>query len=240
MPKPFDVECCLVYALETSGDTGSVAVLRGEQVLAERFFRKGLRHGTDLIPSLDALVRELGLSRRDAGLVVVGTGPGSYTGCRVGVASAKALAFALGAPVVGVPSTDAAVYNIQMASGAQVAVGVDAKRQMVYLARYQAQEDEWRLHDRHRLYFPEDAAARLEPNVALIGDGAHRYREVFAARGLTILEERLSTASAGWVGRLGLRKFARTPQDELLTVEPLYLRLSEAEEKRSSQSSVRK
>lgn len=223
---------CLAYALETSGTAGSVALVADERVLAERPFAKGLRHGTDLVPALDAVVRLASVNRRSVHLVVVGTGPGSYTGLRVGLASAKALAFALGVPLVGVPSSDAAVYNLAPESSRHAAVVVDAKRDYVYLSLYVAHGDDWKPDGDRRILPPREAAKCIPPGSSIIGDGAVRYHEVFAAAGHVILDKVSAVPAAGCLGILGIRKFRSSGIDELLIVEPLYLRLSEAEERR--------
>jgi tRNA threonylcarbamoyladenosine biosynthesis protein TsaB len=222
----------LACAIETSSALGSVALVSDDRILVEQSFARGLRHGRDLVPSLDAVVRRAAIDRRAVNLVVVGTGPGSYTGLRVGVASAKALAFALAVPLVGVPSSDAAVYALQPRPGLRAAVIVDAKRDFVYLSLYAAQDARWDLLGEHRILPPQAAADSLPPGTLLLGDGADRFRAIFASRGFEIPADLSGAPSAGCLGILGVRNFRTTLLDQLLTVEPLYLRLSEAEEKR--------
>src|SRR5437016_2738225 len=93
--------------IETSGTVGSVALVEDGRVLAEETFAKGLRHGQALVPAIGRALAAAGVGKRDVDLFAVGTGPGSYTGLRVGIATAKTLAFALGKPLFGVPSFDA-------------------------------------------------------------------------------------------------------------------------------------
>ena len=95
-----------VLGIETSGKTGSVGAFWDAGTL-ERPFPGGTSHGRDLAPALSALVAELGWRLADFDLIAVSAGPGSYTGLRIGMAFAKALAFALDRPLVGVPSFDA-------------------------------------------------------------------------------------------------------------------------------------
>ncbi len=224
--------CLIAYVIETSSACGSVALVADDRVLIERSFTKGLRHGTDLVPALDDIVTRAGLDRLRMALVVVGTGPGSYTGVRVGIASAKALAFALAVPLVGVPSADAAVYALAPEAGRRAAVVVDAKREQVYLSTYEADGGDWKLRGAHRILPPERAARSITPGTQLTGDGAERYRTIFTSAGLEIVEDTSAVPHAGRLGMLGLTKFRASDADELLTVEPLYLRLSEAEERK--------
>lgn len=225
--------CLTAYSIETSSTRGSVALVTDNGVLIERSFTKGLRHGTDLVPALDDIVARAGLDRREMGLVVVGTGPGSYTGVRVGIASAKALAFALAVPLVGVPSADAAVYALTPEAGRHAAVVVDARREQVYLSTYEADGSDWKLLDTHQILPPQAAARSITPGTQLIGDGAERYRTVFTSAGLEIVSDTSAVPQAGRLGMLGLKKFRTYSDiDELLTIEPLYLCLSEAEERK--------
>ena len=222
------------YAIETSSSVGSAALVTADRVIAEQSFSKGLRHGTDLVPALDAVVHTAAIDRAAVGLVVVGIGPGSYTGIRVGLASAKTLAFALGVPLVGVVSSDAAVYSLPPDDVYRAAVVIDARRGYVYLSTYNAHPPLWNLVGDHRIMPPEHVAACVQPGTLLLGDGVLRYRSIFVSQGLRLAEDVSPNPTAGWIGKLGIMKFNRSRTDELLTAEPLYLRLSEPEEKRHS------
>jgi tRNA threonylcarbamoyl adenosine modification protein YeaZ len=124
----------LVLALDTATPTLVAGVARwsaadGAQVLAERAVPSGTKHAELLTPAIRAALGDAGLTRADLEAVVVGLGPGPFTGLRVGVVTAAALGDALGLPVVGVCSLDA------VGSGARTVV-TDARRKEVYWATY--------------------------------------------------------------------------------------------------------
>ncbi|HVY60044.1 MAG TPA: tRNA (adenosine(37)-N6)-threonylcarbamoyltransferase complex dimerization subunit type 1 TsaB, partial [Planctomycetota bacterium] len=98
----------IALGIETSGAVGGVAVVdEARGVLAEVVIGEGLRHGAALLPAIEAALARAGVEKAGIDLFVAGTGPGSYTGLRVGIATAKALAFALRRPAVGAASFDA-------------------------------------------------------------------------------------------------------------------------------------
>jgi tRNA threonylcarbamoyladenosine biosynthesis protein TsaB len=130
----------LAVALETSTARPSLAVRRGER-LEEATLTGGRTHASDLLPTLGELLARLGAGPADIAAVVVGTGPGSYTGLRVGVATALGLARGAGAAVRGVPSLEAVAFA-ELAPGQSAAFLLDARQGELYLARYRREARE--------------------------------------------------------------------------------------------------
>ena len=100
-----------ILAIETSHSIGSVAAAEGSQVLTEEAFEEGMVHGRELVPQLKVLVDGLKWSLSDVALIAISIGPGSFTGLRVGVITAKTIAYAIGAEVVAVPTLDVLARN---------------------------------------------------------------------------------------------------------------------------------
>jgi tRNA threonylcarbamoyladenosine biosynthesis protein TsaB len=195
----------LTLAFDTATSAATAALVRDGDVLGERVSR-----AVRVLEDVDELFRESGAARTELTGIVVGTGPGSFTGLRMGVAAARGLALALEIPVAGV-STLAA-----LAAGAPGALPVvDAGRREVFTLR--AGEPV--------VCAPEDID--LDPETLCVGDGAVRYRTVLEERGARIPrdgdERHLPRARfhAALAGELG-------PAD---AVEPLYLRIPDAERK---------
>ena len=157
----------LVLALDTATPTLVVGLARrsadgGVEVLAERGVASGNRHAELLTPSIRAVLADAGRSVRDLDAVVTGLGPGPYTGLRVGVVTAAALADARGLPVVGVCSLDA------VGDGARTVV-TDARRKEVYWAEYAA--------DGSRVSGPAvDRPGELTLSGPVVGDAAFAER----------------------------------------------------------------
>ena len=204
----------LVLGLDTSSPAVSAALVRvapdGAEVLAERVVVDARRHGELLAQG----VREV-LGRERPAAVVVGTGPGPFTGLRVGLMTAAAMSDALAVPAYGVCSLDG------VAAGDDVTVVTDARRREVYWARYDAGE---RVEGPEVLR-PADLVERLAPGTRLAGAGAVLHREVFA--GFDLDEELLHPSTPALVHRAAGRLLAGAPSDPLT---PLYLRRPDAVE----------
>jgi tRNA threonylcarbamoyl adenosine modification protein YeaZ len=193
----------LILAFDTATDVATVALVRDGDVLGERVSR-----AARVLKDAEELLREAGLGSEDVEAIVVGTGPGSYTGLRMGLVTARTLAVSLGVPVAGV-STLAA-----LAAGVPEAVPVvDAKRREVFT-----------------LAGGEPAcvaasALEIEPGRTYVGDGAVRYRDEIAAAGGVVPPDDAPEHVPWARHHAGLaRDFG--PGE---AAEPIYLRVPDAE-----------
>jgi tRNA threonylcarbamoyladenosine biosynthesis protein TsaB len=139
-----------LLALETSGLYGSLALAEDGQVVADRTLSPPQRTAQSLAPAIEQLVAEVGWSIRDLSVVAVTVGPGSFTGLRVGVVTAKTLAYALGAQVVGVNTLE--VIAARISNQPQLVTVLDAQRQELFVARWRWSESgEWLARRAHAL-----------------------------------------------------------------------------------------
>jgi tRNA threonylcarbamoyladenosine biosynthesis protein TsaB len=207
-------------ALETSTRTPSVAVRRGDE-LREVRLESERPHASDLLPALDGLLRELELAPHELDAVLVGTGPGSYTGLRVGVATALGLALGSDAALFALPSTEALVWN-ECAPGGEAAVLLDARAGELYFAHHRRTPD-----GIEAVYAPcvttrDELRARLSPDLALLADDdAVRAAELTNDEVGSI---RAAFPSASAVLELGCLRLQREGPHAPAEVEPLYLR----------------
>ncbi|WP_338016427.1 tRNA (adenosine(37)-N6)-threonylcarbamoyltransferase complex transferase subunit TsaD [Gordonibacter urolithinfaciens] len=198
---------------------------------------------TQLLPRIDALLAEQGVARGELACIVVGRGPGSFTGVRIAMATAKGVASALGVGLVGVSSLDAVAWNAQAAGvRGPLAVVADAMRKEVYPVRYQlTDEDACRL-GADRVVKAEAAAAELvahateTPHPAVTGDALAKYADLFAPAGEALSSELWAPTGRGLLRALqaAWRAGEADPFDAArhnpAFALPVYTRLSDAEE----------
>lgn len=221
-----------VLAIESSGPISSVTACRDDAVLAEKVLEGGMDHGRMLMGLIDRVVGLAGWDKRnDPGLIAVSRGPGSYTGLRVGIACAKTLASLLDKPLVGVCSLDALAENAPPDCDHVLTV-LDAKRGQVYAAAYERRDGRFSRTAGPGVMTPSAALKFVEPPACAIGDGVARFRKEFSPPACRPLPEGLWRVRARMVARLGLVAFREGRREDPAALEPIYLRLPEAEERR--------
>jgi tRNA threonylcarbamoyladenosine biosynthesis protein TsaB len=210
--------------LETSGRVGQVAVAEGDALRAVRRLDEARRHARDLAPAVRDLLAGQGWRPRDVNAVIVSTGPGSYTGLRVGVMSAKAFAYATGCALLAV-ETFAAIAAQAPPEAERLDVLADAQQGKVYVQGFARAAPATPL----RIEPFADWLARREPSSWATGPGlrGHEQRLPPDAR---VIEPRLWDPQAESLLRLGLARYRAGARDDVWSVEPLYLRPSSAEE----------
>ncbi|HEY6878514.1 MAG TPA: tRNA (adenosine(37)-N6)-threonylcarbamoyltransferase complex dimerization subunit type 1 TsaB [Polyangiales bacterium] len=218
-----------VLALDTSTFVGTVAVLRDGALLAEWSASVRATHGETLLPHVARALEQAGMTARELDLIAVGIGPGSFTGVRIGVATAKGLALAEGKPLVGLSSLR--VIAGGMSGGALRAVAIDAQKGELYCALYALGSDglEERIAPFHAQ--PAEAATKLRSlgPVWLAGDGVERYPEFAAALGEFVrVPAYCDVPRAAVLAYDAARELARRGASDLASLEPLYVRPSDA------------
>lgn len=233
-----------ILALDSSGLVASAALLEGDQILAEYTVNYKKTHSQTLLPMLDEISRMLELDLSTVDAVAVAAGPGSFTGLRIGSATAKGLGLALGIPLVEVPTLDAMAMNLPYAKGLICPI-MDARRQEVYSGIYRFEGDKL-VTVREQQALPVLALARelaaLDPaltaeGIIFLGDGVPPYR--------TLIDENLALPHAyapananrqraASVAVLGQRLFEAGQCVPAGDHAPTYLRKSQAEREREA------
>jgi tRNA threonylcarbamoyladenosine biosynthesis protein TsaB len=221
-----------VLGIESSGPIGSAAACRDEEALAERALDRGMEQGRLLVSLVDRVIAAAGWDkRRDVELIAVSQGPGSYTGLRVGLTCAKTLAMLLDKPLVGVCSLDAMAENAPT-DALNILTVVDAKRGQVYAARYERAANQLRRALDPCILTPAELRAVVPTPVYVMGDAVRTHAADFERPGYSLAPEESWRIRASVVARLGLALFRAGRRDDPPALEPIYLRLAEAEERR--------
>jgi tRNA threonylcarbamoyladenosine biosynthesis protein TsaB len=219
-----------VLALETSTLAGGVALLDGDRLVAEYVLDVSVMHSERLIGAVDRVLGDAGWDRDGLTGLAVAIGPGSFTGLRVGVSTAKGLALGLGVPLAAVPTLDAMAACVPWAMWPVCPV-LDARKGEVYASLYRRTAEGPRREWEYEALGPEELDARLDrlgSRVIVCGDGARLVRSAAAVA----LPPPARVPSPATVGALGVERLRLGDTVKPADLAPLYLRPSEAELKR--------
>ena len=222
-----------MLALETSGRDASLAVLEGDDGGdAARLVRQVIIAGQErtaqvLAPRLRDLLEETNWRVASIRLVVVAVGPGSFTGLRIGVTTAKTLAYAVGADVIGV-DTLAVIAEQAPRSAAPLWAVMDAQRQELFAAKFDGERQF--VHETH-VVSQSEWLGLLQPDDYVTGPGLRRLPSALPA-GVHAVDESLWLPTAGAVGQIGWRDYRAGRRDDVWKLLPQYYRQSAAEEKK--------
>lgn len=222
-----------VLAIDTANLVMGVAIIDGEKVVGEITTNLQKNHSLRLMPAIDLLMKEVGIKPNELERIVVASGPGSYTGVRIGVTTAKTLAWTLNIPLVGVSSLEVLAQNGRYFDG-YVAPLFDARRGQVYTGLYETKEQNVSPVQADQLVLLEDwlhVLKQLEKPVLFLGNDLVLHRNVICERlgKQSVLPPFVTdNPRAAELAFLGLQKEATT---DVHSFVPQYLQLAEAEAK---------
>ena len=229
-----------ILALDSSGLVATVAIVEDEQTVAEYTVNYKKTHSQTLLPMLDEIVKmtEYDLNTIDA--IAVAGGPGSFTGLRIGSATAMGLGLALDKPLIHVPTEDGMAYNLFGCKGL-ICPMMDARRNQVYTGIYRY-DNQFEIVEEQMAISVEELIEKLNQygeQVTFLGDGVPVYGKLLK-EGLKIpysfapAHVNRQRAAAG--GALGLRYFLEGKIESAKEHQPDYLRLSQAERERAEKN----
>ncbi|MQN02183.1 MAG: tRNA (adenosine(37)-N6)-threonylcarbamoyltransferase complex dimerization subunit type 1 TsaB [Lachnospiraceae bacterium] len=227
-----------ILGIDSSGLVASAAVVDDDTLLGEFTTDYKKTHSTTLMPMLDQLIKMLGIDIRTIDAVATAAGPGSFTGLRIGAATVKGLAYALGIPVIAVPTVDAIAYNLY-GSKRLICPLMDARRKQAYSGLYKFNEtNEFIVKKEQEPEAIEDIVKRInlsdEP-VTFLGDGVPVFAD-YIKQNVTVdydfAPAFCNRQRASTVACLGRKYFDREFYTSAEEFRPIYLRQSQAERER--------
>ncbi len=230
-----------LLALESSAKAASCAVLLDGALAASAWQATGLTHSRTLLPMVEDMLKNSGLTVAEMDVLAVAAGPGSFTGLRIGVSAVKGLAWAAEKPCIPVSTLEAMAWPLAHMEGV-VVCAMDARRQQIYNAAFRAGGGELERLRPDRAISLEDAAgdlAELEGPLIVVGDGAQLCYDFFAGKGIAcrLAPPHLRMQSAVGVA-LAARRLWPEGTVDAQSLQPVYLRLSQAERERLARESA--
>ncbi|MCP5057332.1 MAG: tRNA (adenosine(37)-N6)-threonylcarbamoyltransferase complex dimerization subunit type 1 TsaB [bacterium] len=226
-----------ILALETATRVMSVAILEGPRVIAELSSEGARVHSERLLPGIDTVLDEAGFGLGDLDAIAVSAGPGSFTGLRIAIATAKGLAFGAGPALVGV-STLAALARAAHGASGPVAALLDARRGELYAGVWSSADAAAEPIVAESVYSPEGLSRLLPPGTQImVGEDAFDgAAALVAASGPGLELSPAVAARAGRVGELALARLEAGGGQAAAALRPRYLRRAEAEVKRTGEA----
>lgn len=218
-----------VLGIDAAATASGAALITASKVVSELYVNIGLTHSQTLLPIISQVLEEAGVTPPELGGIAVTCGPGSFTGIRIGLATAKGMAQVLGCPLIGIPTLDAWSHNLR-GNANLVCPILDARKKQVYTALYNGTGD--RLTEYSVISLEQLVSQLPGQQITFLGDGVPVYRDLLEEA----LGERAEFAGpahnclrASAVAELGLERIVRGENDGWNELIPLYVRASEAE-----------
>ena len=227
-----------ILGIDSSGLVASVAVVEDDNLLAEYTVNYKKTHSQTLLPMLDEIVKMTELDLATIDVIAVAAGPGSFTGLRIGSATAKGLGLALQKPLVAVPTVEALAYNL-WGTDKIVCPLMDARRNQVYTGIYEFAGQELQVIEGQMAVPVTEIVEKLntlKQEVIFLGDGVPVYKEVLAQEmkiPYLLAPAHLNKQRAASVATLGAVYAAKGKTESAIKHQPDYLRMSQAERERA-------
>jgi len=221
--------------IDTSSIVATAAVLKDSQLMCETIVNYKKKHSEKMMPAIDHMLKDAGLTIQEMDAFGIVIGPGSFTGIRIGLATVKGLAQALNKPVVAVNALEGLAYNLPYTEGLIYPI-LDAQRNEGYTAGFTFKNGQMHTVMQAAVLPIEEMITQLKATKAdaiyLLGDGVDRFYDSLQAAGLPVkrVKAHLTMNRASSSGQLAMERLLAGKTTDFYQVEPLYLRKSYAEE----------
>jgi tRNA threonylcarbamoyladenosine biosynthesis protein TsaB len=220
-----------LLTIQTATPAGSVALTAGDRLLGELFLDVRRPHGSWLLAAIEQLLGAAGMTIRDLDGFGVSTGPGSFTGLRVGLATVKGLAMATGKPIAGVSTLQTLALQVPHVT-LPVCALLDARKQEVYAGVFTWEEGWPQPRGAEQVIAPEQLLAGITEQTLFVGDGAAVYRTLITRQlgpRAQFLSMTYAVPRAAHAALLAARVFVAGKSLPAALINPVYIRSSEAE-----------
>ncbi len=211
-------------AIDTSTDTASIALVQDGEVLAESTWRCEQNHTVELLPHLARLLNETEVGLQSISCIMVAKGPGSFNGLRVGIGTAKGLAFSLGIPIIGISSLEVEAYRYAE-TGLPICPIFNAGRGEIATAMYQKKDNKWCQLAAEHITTVEALGSEITTKTIFCGEFvpliANQLRKRLKQRAIIPTTE---LRPASLLAELGKQRLEAGDYDHPATLQPLYLR----------------
>lgn len=227
----------LILAVDSATPAAGAALSDGEKIIAEYSYNFKRVHSKNLMPLIDKCLQDYGCALKDLDAIAVTSGPGSFTGIRIGMATVKGLSLGSGVPIISISTLEAIAYNLVL-SNYLVCPVLNARKNEVYTAAYDVSGVKPNILWGPAACAPESLMHEIRkiaasyPGIVFLGDGFKPYADIFrAALGSQLVEvpPHLMLPRAGNIAVLAAAKLKEGMVENAHTIRPYYLRLSEAE-----------
>lgn len=223
-----------VLAIDTSSTVASAAVIDENKLIGEITFNYKKQHSTILMPMIDKLLTSLDMDINEVDCIACASGPGSFTGLRIGAATAKGLCHGTGMPLIGIPTLDGMAFNLPYAKGIICPI-IDALKDNVYTAFYRWEGDGlFKLEDYMAVSIVEliKKIKLYNESIIFLGDGVFIHKDKLMdelKENALFAPQHVNMQRASSVASLALKRYKEGKTDNFLNFAPFYLRKSQAE-----------
>lgn len=231
-----------ILAIDSSGLVASVAIVEEDTMVAEYTINHKKTHSQTLLPMIDEIVKMTDTKLEEMDAIAIAGGPGSFTGLRIGSATAKGLGQALNKPLISIPTVDGLAYNL-FGTDKVICPIMDAKRNQVYTGIYEFSGDEFHRIEQQMAVSIDDIIMKLneiQRPVIFVGDGIPVYAEAIKEQikvTYSFAPAHLNKQRAAAIATLAKQYYANGLTETAVEHKPEYLRLSQAERERLERES---
>jgi|688.fasta_scaffold17212_9 tRNA threonylcarbamoyladenosine biosynthesis protein TsaB len=218
-----------VLLLETSGSSGIVALGFGSNIVSHRVLEIAKRHVSDMAPAIAEMLKECGWEAKNLDAIATGIGPGSYTGLRIGLMSARTLAMMTGARLLGISTFEILAQHCLDVGHAKVEIIADAQQDKIYAQHFENNNSQLISASELKIVSTAEWVANRDISFAIAGPGVPKVIPLVPANQGMVVEQSGDINKESFLA-LALKKLFSHHSDDPLSLQPLYLRRSSAEE----------